>query len=342
MGAQNFKDVYYIFPENPNATIFMFHGGSGNAFDFANRVEGLQFYNDMLYEGYSIIITESEDRTLNDQNQDGATQWQLLPFDLPNIDIENIQALIDTFILRGNIVQNNPIFAVGVSNGGNFASVVSYALDFNGTAAYCSKGIPELYEVSNIPTIFLIAENDNVSDNAITIENYNLLVQREINTDLYRNIPKPLYPERFMRIDGIDYNTSISIFYEIDSAGFLIDDMLVLGFDNLLQIMLSNESMFPVYNNLSINLQYGINGQLKNTLAEHAFFSDYNNNVLDFFISNSFIVGDVNNDDYIDILDIVVTVNFVLNNEYNSFADLNSDAVIDILDIVLLVNIILN
>ena len=71
LGAHNFKDVYYIFPENPKATIFMFHGGSGNAFDFANRVEGLQLYNDMLYEGYSIIITESEYRTLNNQDQDG-------------------------------------------------------------------------------------------------------------------------------------------------------------------------------------------------------------------------------------------------------------------------------
>ncbi len=41
-------------------------------------------------------------------------------------------------------------------------------------------------------------------------------------------------------------------------------------------------------------------------------------------------------------MDIVITVNFVLNNEYNSSADLNSDALIDVLDIVLLVNIILN
>ena len=341
--VNSIKNVYYAIPENHIGVIFLFHGTGGHGSAWFTKIENINFTKDALERNFIVIATDSEETTLGDLNNDGYLRWLTLPPNVNNnIDIGNVSALIDTFKNRNVINNSDPIFALGMSNGSNFSPSVSYALDFNGTAAYCSKGIPELYEVSNIPTIFLIAENDNVSDNAITIENYNLLVQREINTDLYRNISKPLYPERFMRIDDIDYNTSISIFYEIDSAGFLTDDMLVLGFDNLLQIMLSNESMFPVYNNLSINLQYGINGQLKNTLAEHAFFSDYNNNVLDFFISNSFIVGDVNNDDYVDILDIVIIVNFILNNEYNSSADLNSDAVIDVLDIVLLVNIILN
>ena len=54
------------------------------------------------------------------------------------------------------------------------------------------------------------------------------------------------------------------------------------------------------------------------------------------------IQGDINNDGFINVLDIVVVVNFVLNNEYNSSADLNSDNTVDVLDIVQLVNIILN
>jgi len=52
--------------------------------------------------------------------------------------------------------------------------------------------------------------------------------------------------------------------------------------------------------------------------------------------------GDINNDGSIDVLDIVVAVNFVLSNEYNALADFNSDGIIDIIDIVQLVNIILN
>jgi predicted Rdx family selenoprotein len=54
------------------------------------------------------------------------------------------------------------------------------------------------------------------------------------------------------------------------------------------------------------------------------------------------ILGDVNSDGIINVLDVVMIVNIVLNNEYNALADLNSDGTIDVLDIVQLVNIILN
>ena len=53
-------------------------------------------------------------------------------------------------------------------------------------------------------------------------------------------------------------------------------------------------------------------------------------------------LGDVNGDFLINVQDIVLTVNLVLNNEYNSSADLNSDSIINVLDIVQLVNIIIN
>jgi len=59
-------------------------------------------------------------------------------------------------------------------------------------------------------------------------------------------------------------------------------------------------------------------------------------NQLDFFL------GDVNQDNMINILDVVQIINLILLNDFNTFADLNSDNVIDILDVVLLVNLILN
>jgi len=52
-------------------------------------------------------------------------------------------------------------------------------------------------------------------------------------------------------------------------------------------------------------------------------------------------LGDINNDGSINIQDIILLVNFVLNNEYIDLGDLNSDSNINILDIVNLVNIIL-
>ena len=54
------------------------------------------------------------------------------------------------------------------------------------------------------------------------------------------------------------------------------------------------------------------------------------------------LIGDINGDFLINIQDIILTVNLVLNSEYNISADINSDGGIDILDIVQLANIILS
>ena len=60
-----------------------------------------------------------------------------------------------------------------------------------------------------------------------------------------------------------------------------------------------------------------------------------------YFINNN-LLGDVNEDNDIDVLDIVLTVNIVFNNNYNFLSDLNQDEQVNIQDIVLLVNLILN
>ena len=56
------------------------------------------------------------------------------------------------------------------------------------------------------------------------------------------------------------------------------------------------------------------------------------------------IYGDVNNDEAINILDVVETVNFILfmNNQYLECSDINGDGIINVIDIINLVNIILN
>lgn len=59
------------------------------------------------------------------------------------------------------------------------------------------------------------------------------------------------------------------------------------------------------------------------------------------YCPGSNMLGDVNEDGLVNILDIILTVNFILDGEYNSLADLNEDMVVDILDIILIVNIIL-
>tara|TARA_X000001036_G_scaffold336968_1_gene315924 strand:- start:696 stop:1136 length:441 start_codon:yes stop_codon:yes gene_type:complete len=54
------------------------------------------------------------------------------------------------------------------------------------------------------------------------------------------------------------------------------------------------------------------------------------------------LIGDLNADGMLNILDIVIIANNILNDNYNVIADLNEDGLLNILDIVALVNIILN
>ena len=59
-------------------------------------------------------------------------------------------------------------------------------------------------------------------------------------------------------------------------------------------------------------------------------------------IDDSIILGDVNNDGIINVLDIIAIVNLVLANEYDEIADVNEDGVLNVLDIISIVNIIIN
>ena len=59
-------------------------------------------------------------------------------------------------------------------------------------------------------------------------------------------------------------------------------------------------------------------------------------------ICDYLILGDINNDGELNILDLVFTVDIVLNNEYNSNGDINQDGILNILDLVEMVNSILD
>ena len=63
---------------------------------------------------------------------------------------------------------------------------------------------------------------------------------------------------------------------------------------------------------------------------------------LDYFGDNDNLLGDMNGDGILNILDLVTLVNLILSNEYMETGDLNEDGVLNILDIVILANIILD
>ena len=53
-------------------------------------------------------------------------------------------------------------------------------------------------------------------------------------------------------------------------------------------------------------------------------------------------LGDINQDDIINVMDIISVVNLILNDRYEEIADINQDQYINVIDILLIVDIILN
>ena len=287
-GPENPKNVYYKFPENSTGTIFFFHGGSGNAEGFADRVETIQFSQDALQKGYGIIITESENATLNT----GLNRWLLQTWTLEeNIDIANIQALIDTFTVRGSINAQDPIYSAGVSNGGNFSSVVAHALNFNAAAMVSAWGNPPaLYLVTETPTVFCPAKYDPAlgGGNWVAHMNFDTLQARDIPSAFYELDRSPAYPQRFARIPEIDLSLSNDLFNEFQSMGFINNDhyFTVLD-DSIQQLYMTNPDAFSVLSTLDIATVRHVLDQIKVMTADHSFFADYNERVLEFFSEHS-------------------------------------------------------
>ena len=83
----------------------------------------------------------------------------------------------------------------------------------------------------------------------------------------------------------------------------------------------------------------------------YSFWSDNRNGNYEIYFSQglneSILLGDINQDDFIDILDIIIMVNIILGQHQPDTqeiiaSDLNNDSLINIQDIILLINIILN
>ena len=75
-----------------------------------------------------------------------------------------------------------------------------------------------------------------------------------------------------------------------------------------------------------------------NTSCEDAAFIDD----LKFPVAEpSGIPGDLNGDGVINVLDVIITVNLILDEGYDQLGDLNGDNAVNVLDIVALINIIL-
>ena len=158
------------------------------------------------------------------------------------------------------------------------------------------------------------------------------------------------------------YSATVGMQNSTGTIGIQVDEYSGDYFEN----NVSYKFIRPYFSDwLSIYSQDGLNGELYNgesvEIVVVADATDVNDGeysaslIVSSSTQNSFSIpvnlvvaelgniGDLNNDEYIDVLDIVALVAIVLNSgDYVYNGDLNQDGLIDVLDVVSLVNIILN
>ena len=120
--------------------------------------------------------------------------------------------------------------------------------------------------------------------------------------------------------------------------------------DESVESINSNVEKYTYYNDSSLAkfIHYKIYG------GGHEWFSDFwgfntSEELVSFFSGfklsdfiNNQLLGDINEDDYINIQDVILLINMILNQEYELMGDLNEDGNINVLDVIQLVNIILS
>ena len=56
----------------------------------------------------------------------------------------------------------------------------------------------------------------------------------------------------------------------------------------------------------------------------------------------SFPIGDLNQNNVVNVQDVIIIVDFILNNEYNESADVNNDNIVNVIDAIYIIDLILN
>ena len=175
------------------------------------------------------------------------------------------------------------------------------------------------------------------------------------NSAWYRSYKIPsLHPDAFSIIANeyiLNENNAVVIELSNNSLNFKLYNKS--GYSQIYNYILAdNNGMFnnddgtiTIEPYMDVDIEFPV--QNSNILESNINFSiwpayhEYSIKELSFIVNNNTLLGDINNDGLVNVIDIVLVVNIVLDETETPEADLNNDGLVNILDIVLLVNLIL-
>ena len=289
-GRDRLKPVYSYFPAGHKGIVYLLHGTGGTALNLVNNFEFTQLIKELVNDGFAIIVTEAEEATTGvDANADGKLRWATTPVDtLTNVDYVNIRNITDTFYNRGVTNRSIPRYSIGMSNGGSFSSLLSYAYNFKAGVSYCAQMGSTLAQITTIPFQFCMARFDNnenvgAAGNAEALSNSNTLSGRSICSKYFIKERSPLYAERFARRGDISIAQSLAVFAELKSKNFLDSKNYFIGFSSsLVTAYQASPASFPALSSLTLLQIAFVLEQIDLAVSDHQMYSDYNKATLKF------------------------------------------------------------
>ena len=306
--------AYYVsyptnFSNEPSSLIINMHGYGGNALNQLGYTQMDEIANS---QNIAIAYPQGLNNSWN-----VFTFWDSNTYD----DVGFISYMIDDISQNFNI-DSNKIYACGMSNGGYMAYRLACDLSNKITAFGSVTGNFMLSNSLNdcqsqdrdIPIIHFHGTSDAIVDYFPPSFDGSLTVEESIQFwSNYNNLDLQI-------LEQLNSNVEVYTYYsESTPAKFVHYKVIGGGHDWFGSPWVTNWG-------------FDTSAELIN------FFTQYS---LTDFINNQ-LIGDLNEDLMINIQDIIIIINFVLNNDYIESGDINLDGIINILDIVQIVDIILN
>ncbi len=284
--------IMSYFPENPVGVLYLFHGSGGGLASLLSSLEASRFTDQATSRHFAVVMIESYDRK--------GGLWDITHLNIAeNIDMQRLAEVHRQLSEKGKILSGCPVYCVGISQGGYFASIVAAqagqgALPFhvNAMAAYVSPCNHDAIMTTRTPIIFVMAQNDDIKDNnSLALASYNSLLSRDIVTQIWTLEPTPVNPDKFWGIQGLSQTDSQILQTALKASGMLDsqDCILDAAFQDLDHDMMPDwMAAIPAeYNNFLTE----INNQLQVAHAGHVFFSNLNDKTFTFFANPTTIIS---------------------------------------------------
>ena len=280
-------------PENPVGLIYFFHGSGGSLTNHVTLMENSCFLDQAASRGFAVAAIESYERNVGlwDVDNHAATE---------NIDMCRLSVAHSQLVSNKDVLDGLPVYLVGISQGGLFASMASQqagegemSFQVSAQALYISSGNYDAIQGSAVPTIFLLAENDDQVDNVWVQANFDELIGRDVPSQIWTLEPSPIHSEFFWGIPGLNQAASQAITAALRNGGFLDNQNFLKSNtweDSNLDGLADWQSAIPAQ--FAFFLMQ-INSRLLVAHAGHSFYCNLDDNVFEFFFNPTTIVSDI-------------------------------------------------